>query len=31
MEYPTAGYLPPKYPKEKELEASIDEIFEKIK
>jgi len=31
MEYPTAGYSPPKYPNDKELETSIDEIFEKMK
>jgi hypothetical protein len=31
MEYPTAGYSPPKYPNDKELETSIDKIFEKMK
>jgi hypothetical protein len=31
MEYPTAGYRPPKYPNNVELEVSIDEILEKMK
>lgn len=31
MEYPTAGYRPPKYPNNKDLEISIDEVFEKMK
>lgn len=31
MEYPTAGYIPPKYPDNNELEVSIDEVFEKMK
>jgi hypothetical protein len=31
MEYPTAGYRPPKYPDDKDLEISIDEVFEKMK
>ena len=31
MEYPTAGYVPPQYPNDKELETSIDDIFEKMK
>jgi hypothetical protein len=31
MEYPTAGLRPPKYPDNKELELSIDDVFEKMK
>ena len=31
MEYPTAGFKPPKYPNDRELEVSIDEVFEKMK
>lgn len=31
MEYPTAGYRPPKYPDNPDLEISIDEILEKMK
>ena len=31
MEYPTGGLRPPKYPDNKELELSIDEVFNKMK
>jgi len=31
MEYPTAGFKPPKYPDDPELEVSIDEILEKMR
>jgi len=31
MEYPTAGFRPPKYLDDSELEVSIDEVFEKMK
>lgn len=31
MNYPTAGYRPPRYPNNKDLEVSIDEVFEKMK
>lgn len=31
MEYPTAGLRPPKYPDDKNLEISVDDVFEKMK
>lgn len=31
MEYPTAGFRPPKYSDDPDLEVSIDEVFEKMK